>query len=126
MRPLTPRRVQVRDRGDQLQRLAFDGTWAIGSECDPRTSHTVNLSSDGRALQLPGHLGQECEHSLAAVMLSRTLVGLERHRVFHEAPVPAPLGTTNGWHTIDDRDYAERRHGLKHDLGKLAPVMREN
>jgi len=77
-----------------------------------RTSYKVNLSADGafRTCQdSTCHPGEECKHSLAAVMLSRALVGLEQHNVFDQ---PEPTLIHNGstaWSTVDDSDYRAER-----------------
>lgn len=61
----------------------LDGTWCVGSERDATTSYRVNLNAEpGTAYctcqDSQRRLGDECKHSLAAVMFSRALLGLER------------------------------------------------
>jgi hypothetical protein len=72
----------------------IDGTWSVGSECDPATTYTVDLNSSDAYCTCRDsqyHLGAECKHSLAVVMLSRALIGLERHTIFDAAPTsPMP------------------------------------
>ena len=83
----------------------LDGTWTVGSEHEPSTSYKVNLNADGAFCTCQDSVrrpGEECKHSLAAVMLSRALVGLERHRVFDQVEDSA---TGEAWETVDDRDY---------------------
>jgi hypothetical protein len=103
--------VLFRDIAPQL-----DGTWRVQSEHDG-TTYTVNLNSDGPFCTCQDshrHPGEECKHSLAAVMLSRALVGLERHTVF-DAPTPV------AWETVDDRDYRAEQDVFAR-LGPVKPL----
>ena len=100
--------LMFRQRSPEL-----DGTWTVGSGRDPDSSYRVNLNSDGAFCACPDstrHPCEECKHSLAAVMLSRALVGLERHRVFDEVEPVRPAG-------LGDR----RRLGLPAREGRLRP-----
>src|SRR5215471_19284310 len=82
----------------RLERAAFialfrhvgpelDGSWTVGSEHDPGKTYRVQLDAASFCTcQDSQHRpGQECKHSLAAVMVARALVGLERHPLFDRA-----------------------------------------
>ena len=90
----------------------LDGTWCVGSERDATTSYRVNLNAEpGTAYcscqDSQRHAGDECKHSLAAVMFSRALLGLERHQVFDETPpAPTPLPVARIAITESDRNGA--------------------
>jgi hypothetical protein len=113
----------------------LDGTWTVGSEREPNTSYTVNLNADGAFCTCQDstrHPGQECKHSLAAVMLSRALVGLERHPMFDQvgpATVAEQLVVDDArvlvWHTIDDSRYIEERAAVA-GLGRMPRAERED
>jgi hypothetical protein len=65
----------------------LDGTWTVGSERDASKTYTVNLNANRAYCTCEDSLrrpGLECKHSLAAVLLSRALLGLEKHRVFDQ------------------------------------------
>jgi len=87
----------------------LDGTWCIGSERDATTSYRVNLNAElGTAYcscqDSLRHAGDECKHSLAAVMFSRALLGLERHQVFDEPIALVTNGPTRVVPIDVDRD----------------------
>ncbi len=64
----------------------LDGSWTVGSEHDPAKTYRVHLDAASFcSCQDSQHRpGQECKHSLAAVMVARALVGLERHPLFDQ------------------------------------------
>ncbi len=97
----------------------LDGTWRVSSERDASTSYRVNLNAEpGTAFctcqDSARHVGAECKHSLAAVMFSRALLGLERHQVF-DAPDQQTLRRA-----VDHEQLATR--GVDHDGIEPTPI----
>jgi hypothetical protein len=80
----------------------LDGSWLVGSEREPDRNYRVHLGAEPGASfcscqDSQRHPGDECKHSLAALMVFRALadqLGMDRHVVFDEpsAPDPVPIG----------------------------------
>ena len=103
----------------RLERAAFlvlfrevqpqlDGTWRVGSERDASKSYRVDLSADASDgyCDCPDsrrHPGDECKHSLAALILSRAVLGLDRHPCLDQAPASARVVTLPEEPIVDDR-----------------------
>lgn len=78
----------------------LDGSWLVGSEREPDRTYRVRLDAGiGEAYcscqDSQRHVGAECKHSLAALMVFRALadqLGMHQHTVFDETPEPTPIG----------------------------------
>lgn len=74
----------------------LDGTWLIGSEHELERTYRVHLDAAAdeaycTCQDSTRHVGEECKHSLAALMVFRALadqLGMQRHLVFDEPPTP--------------------------------------
>jgi hypothetical protein len=112
---------QFANRSCRLERLA---------EHDPAKSYRVQLDAPSFCTcpDSQRRPGQECKHSLAAVMVARALVGLERHPLFDqpvaatsisEAPVVNDNVHIVGWQPVDG-------HTDLATLGRMPRAERED
>ena len=77
----------------------LDGSWLVGSEREPDRTYRVWLAAEPGApfcscQDSQRHPGDECKHSLAALMIFRALadqLGMGRHVVFDKVPELTPI-----------------------------------